>query len=401
MPLVSVVIPAYNSARYLPMCIDSALGQKHLLVEIIVVNDGSTDDTDEVIFPYLSKIKYLRQENKGLSAARNFGFKAGTGDYICFLDADDILMPDKFEKQLEKFRQEPDLGVVISGYYDVDYDGKTIIQAVKKSWNRDGLHRLLNHEVFPPHAALIRREVLEHSNLFPEDIETGESQEDWQLWLDLALSNVHFGSVSAPTCLYRRNVNGSISSNLLKHMNGARRVVNWLKNEPRARKYFKEIDRLAAIIEVTTAGRAYRIGKLDTAIETFCSAVKIYPCYWKTPAIFKKLFENTLDTTEISTWNNDPDISIFEKTVIKTFIFKSKKRLSQNQFQQLAAIAYLQIADLAYAKKDIKLIRTALFNAVSNSLTTCFHRNAFPSFVRCISGPTIGRFIGNIKRSFF
>ena len=181
--LISIIIPAYNCAEYIDKAISSALSQVGVRCEIIVVNDGSPDATDDAVQPYLDRIIYLKQENRGLSAARNAGFRASSGDFVCFLDADDLLLPDKFLRQLAVFEREPDLGIVISGYFDVAADGETVLQAVRKPWHRDALQRMLNHEVFPPHAALIRRSVLERSTLFPEDIVTAESQEDWQLWL--------------------------------------------------------------------------------------------------------------------------------------------------------------------------------------------------------------------------
>lgn len=197
-PSVSVIVPGYNASQYITHAMESILVQRQVLVELILVNDGGTDNTNEVIAPDRDRIVYIEQENKGLSAARNVGFRASTGEFICFLDADDLLLPDKFERPLRKFDEEPDLGVVISGYHIVDADGTTVISTVHKPWDRDGLQRLLNHEVFPPHAALVRREVLERSSLFPENIDTYESQEDWQLWLDLALDGVQFGSVVEP-----------------------------------------------------------------------------------------------------------------------------------------------------------------------------------------------------------
>ena len=103
---VSIIIPAYNAARFLPACIESVLAQTHRDIEIIVVNDGSTDNTDDVVRPYLDRIRYITQCNKGLSAARNAGFKASSGQFVCFLDADDVLMQDKFQRQIAKFAEE-------------------------------------------------------------------------------------------------------------------------------------------------------------------------------------------------------------------------------------------------------------------------------------------------------
>ena len=97
MSKVSIIIPAYNQAHYLPDAINSALEQSHPDVEVIVVDDGSTDHTPEVTAEYADRpnIKLIRQANAGLSGARNRGFSEASGDYVCFLDSDDYFSSDK------------------------------------------------------------------------------------------------------------------------------------------------------------------------------------------------------------------------------------------------------------------------------------------------------------------
>src|SRR3954470_1810603 len=117
---VSVIIPTYNYARYLPQAIDSALGQTHAPLEVIVVDDGSTDDTPRVLEAYASRIRVIRQANQGAGAARNAGIAAARGEYVAFLDSDDLWRRDKLELQLARFREEPDLGLVHAGVETVD-----------------------------------------------------------------------------------------------------------------------------------------------------------------------------------------------------------------------------------------------------------------------------------------
>ncbi len=95
MPAVSVIIPAYNCSVYLPEAIESVLTQTYTDIEIIVVDDGSTDDTPEVVAPYLDRIRYIRQSNKGLPAARNTGIRASGGEFVALLDGDDSWLPEK------------------------------------------------------------------------------------------------------------------------------------------------------------------------------------------------------------------------------------------------------------------------------------------------------------------
>jgi glycosyltransferase involved in cell wall biosynthesis len=100
-PLVSVIIPCYRQARYLPEAIDSALAQTHPAVEVLVVNDGSEDDTEAVAGRYGDRIRYLWRSNGGISAARNTGIAHARGSYLKFLDADDYLHPEQIARQVE------------------------------------------------------------------------------------------------------------------------------------------------------------------------------------------------------------------------------------------------------------------------------------------------------------
>jgi glycosyltransferase involved in cell wall biosynthesis len=117
-PTLSVVIPAYNSGRYLVQAIKSAASQTVPPSEIIVVDDGSTDDTRERLAPYAGRVTYIPQENQGASAARNRGVEAATGELIAFLDADDVWHPRKTEIQLQAMAERPELGLLGSGTFD-------------------------------------------------------------------------------------------------------------------------------------------------------------------------------------------------------------------------------------------------------------------------------------------
>lgn len=112
-PLVTVVIAAYNASRYLPETLDSVLAQTYPRLEIVVVDDGSTDDTFSRIKPYLSRIRLLRRQHGGLAAARNAGLKITAGDYIAPLDADDLWLPDKISQQVAIARRNPGSGMIV------------------------------------------------------------------------------------------------------------------------------------------------------------------------------------------------------------------------------------------------------------------------------------------------
>ena len=123
---VSVVIPTYNHARFLGQAIDSVLAQTLSPSEVIVVDDGSTDNTAAELVHYANRIRLVRQQNQGVSAARNNGAEIATGDLLAFLDADDIWLPRKMERQVERFATESELGLVHCGTEDIDHTGKPL-----------------------------------------------------------------------------------------------------------------------------------------------------------------------------------------------------------------------------------------------------------------------------------
>ncbi|NEN87749.1 MAG: glycosyltransferase [Okeania sp. SIO3H1] len=125
-PRVSVIIPVYNGDRYICQAIESVLAQTYQSYEIIVIDDGSTDNTHLVLEPYVEAIRYVYQENQGVSAARNHGIDLAQGELIAFLDADDFFLSNKLTAQVGVFDAQPNLGIVHSGWRRVNQDGETI-----------------------------------------------------------------------------------------------------------------------------------------------------------------------------------------------------------------------------------------------------------------------------------
>ncbi len=177
-PLVSVIIPTYNRAALVVQAVQSALNQTYTNMEIIVVNDGSTDNTPEILKEYEGKIKYVYQERSERSKARNEGFRHSTGSYIAFLDSDDLWLPTKIEKQVEVLNKKADVGLVYVGVQFIDtkgnlYDGDL-------SWERPTrpvlYEDLMTRNIVAgtTSSAMIRRACLEKVGLFDESMNTCE-----------------------------------------------------------------------------------------------------------------------------------------------------------------------------------------------------------------------------------
>ena len=170
MPLVSVIIPVFDGARFLPDAIASIVGQGHEPLDIIVVDDGSRDDIDDAVAALPCDVRLLKQAHAGPGAARNAGIRNATADFIAFLDVDDLWLPDMLQVCLEAFETAPDLDVVIGDAQHSKFDPET------GEWVYIGDAQ----ETFPFHisAAMFRRRAFEQVGLFDEKMEFDEDL-DW------------------------------------------------------------------------------------------------------------------------------------------------------------------------------------------------------------------------------
>lgn len=203
--LVSVVIPCYRQAHYLPTAIESVLAQTYHEVEVIVVNDGSDDNTDEVASRYASRIRCVKKTNGGLSSARNAGVAAATGSHLMFLDADDYLGPDTVQLLAAAIRDQDDVPVVGYALFNEYGIYKIVSFPVAES---PILPNLLYGNPIPCHAPLVPRERVLKVGGFAECL---RSHEDWDLWLRLGADGMRFRPVDYIGAYYRR-LAGSMSS---------------------------------------------------------------------------------------------------------------------------------------------------------------------------------------------
>ena len=211
-PAVSVVIPAYNAAWCVRKAIDSVLAQDFRDFELIVVDDGSTDDTAAVLSAYGNAIRIVHQINGGLSNARNTGIRESRGEFVAFLDADDWWLPGKLGRQVELMRNRPDLGFSSTTARVEDPDGKLVNVWACAQWQGSFLVHLFgsNADVAGSGSAVVaRRELFQRVGYFDESL---RSLEDIDMWMRLA-AVADYACLEEPlTVILKRP--GSMSRNL-------------------------------------------------------------------------------------------------------------------------------------------------------------------------------------------
>ena len=194
MPNVSVIIPTHNCGRYLGASIESALNQSYPDLEIIVVNDGSTDNTDSVLERYLKekRIKYIKNnEKKGLSASRNIAIDASKGNLIAFLDADDIFLKDKIKKQVKLFEINSRIDICYTNEIYFNEEENKEILSTRYHFSGDIFYYMKRSNFIHVSTAMARSGIL-RKNKFDETL---KSHEDWELFLRLAHKGANFAYI--------------------------------------------------------------------------------------------------------------------------------------------------------------------------------------------------------------
>jgi len=217
---ISVVIPTYNCGRFLGEAIASVLDQTHPVDEILVVDDGSSDNTRDVAAGFGDRVRYLYQENRGPAAARNHGIREAKSEWIAILDADDFWKPEKIDLQVREVARDPKAVLIYTSFCQFFPDGtERIITATdpNRLWPR------LRYEncVSGGSNVLVRRDVLVAENGFDETV---RGVEDWDCWARLA-KRYRFAAVSTPVTMVRIRPE-SLSYNHFKLAGETRKILD-------------------------------------------------------------------------------------------------------------------------------------------------------------------------------
>jgi glycosyltransferase involved in cell wall biosynthesis len=225
-PSVSVIVPVYNTARYIAATLDSVLAQTFTDFEVIVINDGSpdTEELESVLDPYRERIIYLKQENRGVSAARNAGIGVARGEFLALLDSDDIWESDYLAVQIARLRQDPTIDVLYPDaliFGETRYAGRTFMDLFP-SEGEVTFERLSRLQCNVMVCVTARRDVILKSGLFDESL---RGSEDFDLWLRIVKQGGRIAYIRQVLARYRYRP-GSLSSDVARMSMYTQRVAD-------------------------------------------------------------------------------------------------------------------------------------------------------------------------------
>lgn len=301
--LVSVIIPAYNYAAFVAEALASALQQSHSNIEVIVVDDGSTDNTAAVVQEQMkrdSRVQYIHQHNQGLSAARNTGIRHSRGDYLVFLDADDVMHAQKVAVHLEHFSREPETGIsygrcryFLNGRQEQTFAS---LQLDDAEWMpcvsgraAEVMPLLVVNNIMPVCSVMLRREVVKRVGGFNTAL---KSLEDWEYWLRAAALDFLFSYCNDDRlAAYIRVHDVSMSQNALRMLQVQYRLR--LDNIPGFLSHMQD-RRLEKALLRDNAKRRLRC-LVTIARETgICHRDFIQLCQGESPAILLRMLSRLL-----------------------------------------------------------------------------------------------------------
>lgn len=279
-PAVSVVMPAYKTAPYIGEALASVFRQTFRDFEVIVVNDGSpdTEDLERVLEPYLDRIVYIKQDNRGVSAARNTGIRAARAPFVAMLDSDDAWEPEYLEAQLAILRESATIAVVYPNaiyFGDCAEAGREFMELCP-SEGEVTLESLVRQRCTVMSSVMCRRKIIMDAGLFDETL---RSAEDFDLWLRIVMRGGRIVYQRRPLVRYRRR-DGSFMADMVEHTNQVLRVVDKTRDNPAITlRQRKALERArtgwCAALRFHEGKRSFSRGDVASAVEAWVEANRI------------------------------------------------------------------------------------------------------------------------------
>lgn len=271
---VSVIIPAYNQGVYLGKAVQSVLDQTYPDFDIVIVDDGSTDNTADIARGFKDqRIRYIYQENRGLSAARNTGIQNSDGELLTFLDSDDLFFPDKLEVLVAELEQHPEVGFVAGQAVLIDENGNPLGEVFNTPLPEDPARLLLWN---PLHvcSVMVRRLWIDRVGLFDERF---RAYEDWDMWLRLARAGCPMRWTPHPVSMYRFHTH-QMTQDRERMTTATFAVLAKVFSDPTLPEHWKNLKDLAyANAYLRAAIQAYRMGDFQEGQQALGEAVRLDP----------------------------------------------------------------------------------------------------------------------------
>ncbi len=288
-PVVSVVVTTYNYGKYVRGAVDSVLGQTYGNLDVLVIDDGSTDDTRRILAEYVQagRIRYLYQDNAGQARAKNRGIAEARGEFVAFLDADDQWLPRKIEKQISLFADDR-VGVVCSKRKIILADGRLFPDPPHTRLRRgDVLGPIFARNFVPFSTAVVRRSCFDQVGVFDEALGMGI---DYDLWIRMA-ARYHFDFVDEELALYRYG-HGQMSQNVGKRIESNWNIIRkTLADASIAERIDRKYVREAFAENLCTEAEYKKIrGEPLAALACYLKSVRAMPTRYQTWASLAKMF---------------------------------------------------------------------------------------------------------------
>ena len=398
---VSIIIPDYNHAQYVGDAICSVLNQDYQDFEIIVVDDGSTDNSRDVITEFGEQVRYIWQENQGLSAARNTGIKSAKGSVIGVLDADDMYEPAFLTTMISALRENPDADGIYCGYQFVDQLNNPLPQKEARSIPSDKLyHAMLDGNFLVPESMLVNRYCYDKVGPFDESL---QACEDWDMWLRITRN---YKIICTTKILTRhRIISGSMSTDPVRMLNNRLAVLTkHVGEEPDDRDEEVRVQRRAF-------GRAYlgscveylQYGDNDHACECFKKMATICPALLTELDTFYQLGcgdqpkGSMGDFATIDLRRNGKVLL----DMLDTFFDNTTKNLSREDYRRVAyASAYYALGLLGYGARQVQISRYYLSKAVITNPRLGFNRQLVATWLKSLLGAGLIDRFKNTRQKF-
>ncbi|HRV96121.1 MAG TPA: glycosyltransferase [Anaerolineae bacterium] len=385
--LISVIIPNYNHGQYIIDAIDSILRQDYHNYEIIVIDDGSTDNTGKIVAKYGDKVNYIWQENQGLSAARNHGIRLAKGDFIALLDADDIYEPDFMSTLIDILQQNPSADGIFCGYQFVDNVDIPLPGGEARSISANQLYDvLLDGNFLVPESILIRRYCYEAVGPFDESL---RACEDWDMWLRISKQYQIIGTDKILT--RHRVLPGSMSTDPIRMLNNRLTVLE---------KHFGSLTGSSADWTLQKR-KAYGYGYLTSCVEylQYQDIDRAYECFRKMVEVYPDLLTTLSTYYELGCGNQPkgfrghfPSLDVQYNAKI---LFKLLETLfSDGQIpktiiayrKQAYADANMALGMLSYGAGDLPSARKFLGSAIMTDPKFGFNRTVATTLLKSMLG---------------